>query len=402
MLPGGEIRRSAAGRMTKYLAGRLFAGLITLVVFATILFFMTDLLMPGDFVTRFTLALTDAELAELRNYLGIDRPLLERYVEYMRGLATGDLGLSYWGVSVSSLLWALLPWTLLIFVVAMGVAFPAGYWMGKRAAWKSGAAGSAGLTMGSVALHTTFPPLLVFVLAIGTAKLTSGEGINNLHRMFLSGDLVSQTVWRMLGTIAFVAVAVSAVGLIMSRLGRSVPIRLWGPALIVGPVLMWAAMGMAGAAFDVLVYLALPITAVALLAVGEVVLVTKATTAAAAQEDFVFGARAKGVREADIRDHHAARYALLPTLSKLAVSVPFVLAGLMIIEVSFGWPKAGTLGLTVPGLSSMLFTSLEQRDVPVVVGGLFAIGLIMLTLRLLLDVAHATLDPRIRFGREVA
>ena len=50
----------------------------------------------------------------------------------------------------------------------------------------------------------------------------------------------------------------------------------------------------------------------------------------------------------------------------------------------------------------MLFTSLEQRDVPVVVGGLFAIGLIMLTLRLLLDVAHATLDPRIRFGREVA
>jgi ABC-type dipeptide/oligopeptide/nickel transport system permease component len=74
----------------------------------------------------------------------------------------------------------------------------------------------------------------------------------------------------------------------------------------------------------------------------------------------------------------------------------------MIIEVSFGWPKAGTLGLTVPGLSSMLFTSLEQRDVPVVVGGLFAIGLIMLILRLLLDVAHATLDPRIRFGREVA
>ncbi len=161
--------------MTKYLVGRLAAGLITLVVFATILFFMTDLLMPGDFVTRFTNDLTDAQMAELRNYLGIDRPLLVRYVEYMKGLATGDLGLSFWGVSVSSLLWALLPWTLLILVVAMGVAFPAGYWMGKRAAWKSGATGSAGLTMGSIALHTTFPPLLVFVLAIGTAKLPPGK-----------------------------------------------------------------------------------------------------------------------------------------------------------------------------------------------------------------------------------
>ena len=103
--------------MSRYLAGRILAGLLTLVVFATILFFLTDLLMPGDFVTRFTLQLSDAQLAELRSYLGLDRPLLERYIEYMQGLATGDLGLSYWGVSVSSLLWALLPWTLLVFVV---------------------------------------------------------------------------------------------------------------------------------------------------------------------------------------------------------------------------------------------------------------------------------------------
>ena len=388
--------------MTKYLVGRLAGGLVTLAIFATILFFMTDLLMPGDFVSRFTLSLTDAQMGELRNYLGLDRPLLERYLEYMRGLATGNLGLSYWGVSVSSLLWALLPWTLLVFVVAMGIAFPVGFWLGKRAAWKSGSAGSAGLTVGSVALHTTFPPLMVLVLAIGTNKLTSGDGINSLHRLFLSGDLVSQTVWRMLGAIAVVAAGVAVIGLIASRLSRSVPMWLWGSALIAGPVLVWAALGMAGAAFDVLRYLALPIIAVTLLAVGEVVLVTKATTGSAAQEDFVLGARAKGVREPDIRDHHAARYALLPTLSKLAVSVPFVLAGLMIIEVSFGWPEAGTLGLTVPGLSSMLFTSLEQRDVPVVIGGLFAIGLIMLTLRLLLDVAHAALDPRIRYENEAA
>ncbi len=167
-------------------------------------------------------------------------------------------------------------------------------------------------------------------------------------------------------------------------------------------MLVWLANGTADSAFAVLVYLALPIIAVGLLAVGEVLLVTKATTASAAKEDFILSARAKGVAEDDIRDHHAARFALLPTLSKLAVSVPFVLAGMMIVEVSFGWPKAGTLGLTVPGLSSMFFTSLEARDVPVVIGGLFAIGLIMLALRLLLDFAHAVLDPRIRYQRSEA
>ena len=385
--------------MPRYLAGRVLAGLVTLVIFATILFFMADLLMPGDFVTRFTLAMNDAELAELREFLGLDRPVLTRYVEYMRGLATGNLGLSFWGVSVLSLLRALLPWTLLVFVMAMGLAFPVGFWLGKRAAWRSGATGSAGLTIGSVALQTTFPPLLVFFLVVATVKLTSGEGINNLHALFLSGEFNSSTVWQMLGTIGVVAGVVIGAQLILSRYQRAMPTALWGSLLILGPIVAWMALGMTEAAFDVLVYLSLPILAVGLLAVGEVLLVTKATTAAAAKEDFVISARAKGLAEKDIRDHHAARYALLPTLSKLAVSVPFVLAGLMIIEVSFGWPKAGTLGLTVPGLSTMFFNSLEQRDVPVVIGGLFAIGVIMLLLRILLDFAHAALDPRIRFGR---
>ena len=388
--------------MTRYLAGRILGGLVTLAIFATILFFLTDLLMPGDFVTRFTLAMNDAQMAELREFLGLDRPVLERYVDYMTGLATGDLGRSFWGVSVSTLLWALLPWTLLVFVVAMGLAFPIGFWLGKRAAWRSGATGSAGLTVGSVALNTLFPPLLVFILVVITARLTSGEGIFALHRLFLSGDLNSTTVWGMLGTMAAVAVVVAVVQFILSRFNRSLPLVVWTSALVFGPVLVWLANGTADRAFAVLVYLALPIIAVGLLAVGEVLLVTKATTASAAKEDFILSARAKGVAEDDIRDHHAARFALLPTLSKLAVSVPFVLAGMMIVEVSFGWPKAGTLGLTVPGLSSMFFTSLEARDVPVVIGGLFAIGLIMLALRLLLDFAHAVLDPRIRYQRSEA
>ncbi len=387
--------------MTRYLAGRVLGGLVTLVLFVTLLFVITDVLMQGDFVNRFAVELSEAQMDQLRAFLGIDRPVLERYIDYMAGLATGDLGTSYWGVSVSSLLWSLLPWTLLVFITAMGIAFPTGFWLGKRAAWRSGSSTSNGLTIGSVALNTTFPPLLVFILVFGTAKLTAGEGILSLHRLFLSGELASQTVWRMVGTIAVVGAAVAAAQLLLVRTERAMPTALWAGLLIAGPVLIWAALGMAGRALDILMYLALPIIAVALLAVGEVLLVTKATTGGAAREDFVTSARAKGLTEAEIRDHHAGRFALLPTLSKLAVSVPFVLAGLMIVEVSFSWPKAGTLGLSVPGLSSMFFNSLEARDIPVVVGGLLAIGLIMLGVRLLLDIAHAFLDPRIRFQREV-
>ena len=76
---------------------------------------------------------------------------------------------------------------------------------------------------------------------------------------------------------------------------------------------------------DILTYLGMPIVAVAVLVAGEVILVSKVTTEEAAKEDFVFTAEAKGVPDREVRDHHVARYGLLPMLNKLMVSVPFIL-----------------------------------------------------------------------------
>jgi peptide/nickel transport system permease protein len=160
-----------------------------------------------------------------------------------------------------------------------------------------------------------------------------------------------------------------------------------------------------------LTYLGLPIIAVAVLVAGEVILVSKVTTEEAAKEDFVFTAEAKGVPDRDVRDHHVARYGLLPMLNKLMVSVPFILVGLMIIELSFGWVKLsgaegegaalGTLGYSVPGMSSQIFASLESRDPATVVEGLVVVGVVVLVFRLVIEVLHAALDPRILVpGRE--
>jgi peptide/nickel transport system permease protein len=384
--------------VTRFLAGRVLAGLITLVIFVTILFFLAEVIIPGDFVTQFTLGMNSEQLAELRAQLGIDRPLLERYFEYMAGLARGDLGDSAAGGSVADVLKAVLPWTLLIFTYAIAIAFPIGHWLGKVAGWRSGEKGSAGLSIASVGLYTIFPPLLVFFLVVGVSGLTDNQGIGRLRALFNGGDLTQDTAWFMVWTLAGFALLLGFTGLVLARSGRAIPRLVWALALILGPVGLWLATGRWDEVSNILIYLALPIAAVAILAAGEVVLVSKSTTAEAAQEDFVFTARAKGVPDRQIRDHHVARYALLPTLSKLMVSVPFILVGLMIIEISFAWPKDGAFGMTVPGLSSSLFFSLESRDTTVVVGGLLAVGLIVFGTRMLLDVAYAALDPRIRVG----
>ena len=384
--------------MTRFLAGRVLAGLVTLVIFVTILFFMAEIIIPGDYATQFALGLDGAQLAELRSRLGLDEPLLDRYIAYMAGLAKGDLGDSGNGVTVAETLKAVLPWTLLIFVYALAVAFPVGHWLGKVAGWKSGAKGSAGLTIGSVGLYTIFPPLLVFLLVIFISGLTGNQGMSNLREIFNESRLSQDTAWFMLWTLLAFAVAIGAIGLLLMRKDRSFPRSVWVPVLIAGPFLVWVALGMGSDVRDILRYLALPIIAVTILAVGEIVLVSKSTTAEAAHEDFVFTAKAKGVPDKQIRDHHVARFALFPTLSKLMVSVPFILVGLMIIEISFAWPKDGAFGMTVPGMSSALFQSLENRDTAVVVGGLLAVGLIVFAARLALDVLQAALDPRIRVG----
>jgi peptide/nickel transport system permease protein len=366
--------------MSRYLAGRVLAGLVTLFLFVTILFFMAEWLIP------------------MREEAG-EPSAGEQYVDFLGGLVGGDFLRS---AAVGSL-----PWTLIIFIFAIGLAFPVGHWLGKVAGWRTGEKGSAGLTIGAVLMYTVFPPLLVFVLIMVVSRFTNDQGIGFLRTLYNEGGLIPGVAWSMLVTITLVAIGAGLLALVASRLNKTVPGPVWVVILIGIPLLVWVGRGMADEVTDILVYLGLPIIAVAILVAGDVMLVSKATTAEAAQEDFVFTAEAKGVPDRRIRDHHVARYALLPMLSKLMVSVPFILVGLMIVEISFSWPKygveqqgtaLGTFGMFVPGMSSTVFTSLENRDPATVVDGLIVVGLVVLAFRLIIEVLHAVLDPRIRIG----
>lgn len=379
--------------MTRYLVGRVLAGVVSLLLFVTALFIAAEWVIPGRG--------------------GGGPSLWEQYKGYLGGVLSGDF--------LHSAAIETLPWTLLVFVIALGIAFPVGHWLGKVAGWKYGAAGSTPLTIASVLLYTVFPPLLVFALIMGLSRFTDDQGVGMLRTMFNEGSLDTDVGWSMLRTIAVVAllVAIGAAGAAWSQ--RRFPTAFWVLLMTAAPVLIWVEEGSWSAAAGVLRYLALPIAAVAILAVGEVILVSKSTTAEAAHEDFVFTARAKGVPDRRVRDTHVGRFTLVPILSKLVVSIPFILVGLMIVEISFGWAKfgfgceqqtggclfdpngnqMGTLGYYVPGMSSTLFTSLERGDTLTVIDGLIIVGLIVLACRLALDVAHALLDPRIRVGTRV-
>jgi peptide/nickel transport system permease protein len=124
-------------------------------------------------------------------------------------------------------------------------------------------------------------------------------------------------------------------------------------------------------------------------------------------EDYVMVARAKGLPERQVRDRHAARAALLPVLSRFTVAIPYFLTGLVILEVVFGQSQqSGALPITPTlmrfsapaGLGTVLFDALSSQDTPLLLGALLVVGVLTLSIRIVLDVIHAALDPRIRFG----
>jgi peptide/nickel transport system permease protein len=126
--------------------------------------------------------------------------------------------------------------------------------------------------------------------------------------------------------------------------------------------------------------------ALVLIAFGEMMLVMGAGVSEEIAEDYVFTARAKGIPGSRIRDRHVAPNAVLPAISRLVTSIPYLIGGLVIIEVA----------ARVGGLGSLLLGSIESGNVPVVLGVLGVIGVIGIAMRVGLDVVQAVIDPRLR------
>ena len=88
-----------------------------------------------------------------------------------------------------------------------------------------------------------------------------------------------------------------------------------------------------------------------------------------------------------VRDKHVARNAILPVLTRLGLSLPFVLVGSLVIERVFLWSAMG----------QVVFNAVEFYDVPLLLGVLSVVGVLTLVAHIVLDVVYVYLDPRLRY-----
>ncbi len=138
-----------------------------------------------------------------------------------------------------------------------------------------------------------------------------------------------------------------------------------------------------------LYYLFLPAFALALPFSTVIVRALRSSVISVAATDFVDTARIKGISERRVLLRHITRNAVVTVVAIFGVNLAYLVGGTVIVENVF----------TVPGLGSLLVSSVSNRDYPVVQGITLVFALAIVTVSLLADVAQAALDPRISIGR---
>ena len=305
-------------------------------------------LIPGDpAVTMLGERATPEKVAEVRVRLGLDRPLWEQYVRYVRRVVRGDLGVSIVrGDPVLTDLLRRFPATVELataaIVVAVGLGIPVGV---ASAVWRNSV-------------------------------------VDSLARLLALTGVSMPIFWLgvMLAWFFGVTLRVLPTGF---RLDTGTAFVPWTNFVIVDAALQgnWPLL------VDALRHLILPALALATIPLAIVARMTRASMLEVLSREFIRTAEAKGLPQGAVILHHALRNALLPVVTVIGLQIGQLLAGAILTETIFSWP----------GIGLWVYESIEARDYAIVQGTSLFIAVIVVVVNLTTDLLYAVVDPRIRY-----
>ena len=334
--------------MLRYVLSRLGLAIV-MALLSTLVIFLIANTVPGDPVLSQLgdLAASNKEfVAEWRAKWGLDLPLWQRYLIFLRELAHGDLGISISSQrpvlqDIRDFAPATIELASIAFLLSLVVGIPLGILAAvRRDSWID---------------HT--------------ARLISLIGVS------------SPTFW-----LAFIMLAVFYGGLqIAPGPGRMDTIAL-PPHAVTGLYLIDSALAGDWEAFrDAGAHLILPSIVLAAATLGLITRTTRASMLESMQQDYVRVARAKGLRASRIVIGHVLPNALIPVVTLGGLAYANLLTGAVLTETIFSWP----------GLGRYTFRSAVTLDFPAIMGITLVVAIVYLLINLLIDISYALLDPRV-------
>lgn len=338
---------SASGSLTRYIIQRLLLIIPMMWVLITLVFVLLRV-APGDPVSASVGDKLSPEALDARRAaLGLDRPILVQYFDYLGDVATLNFGNT---ISDNQ------PITSII------------------------------RDNGGATLSLTVGAMLVAVLVGIPLGLLAGR----------RRDTTLDLVVRVFGVFTYAA-PVFWTGLMVVLLAAPLG---WPTYEIASPITKFEVQpvthilildtiiaGNADAFVDVLQHHVLPCLTLGLLLAGVLIRLVRVNVLQTLQGDYVEAARARGVPERYVVRRHAFRNALVPVITVIGLQVALTLSGAVLTESTFSWP----------GLGTKLIDYLTARDYAAVQGIVTFFAIVVVVVSLAVDIINAVVDPRVRY-----
>ena len=340
--------RSGSGSLPRYILQRTILVIPMIWVILTLVFLVLRV-APGDPVSAALGGKLNAEaLAQRREALGFNEPLISQYWDYLSSVLRLDFGRTFSDNQpvlhvIRDNGGATLSLTIAAFVIALLVGLPLGMIAGRYR-------DSAGD---------------VVIRAFGI--------ITYAAPVFFVGFLAQIYVAQPLG---------------LPTSGMASPVTVFVVQPHTHILLIDVFLSGDGAAItDVLKHLLLPAITLGLLICGVFIRLVRVNILQTMQADYVEAAEARGIAPAKVTRRHAFRNALVPVITVVGLQFALLLSGAVLTESTFNWP----------GLGQKLVTYINDRDYGAVQGIITIFALAVVLISLLVDIVNALVDPRVRY-----
>jgi peptide/nickel transport system permease protein len=321
-----------------YLGKKVGAALISF-VFLLIVGYVIFSVMPSNPLEALTRGhqTSAAQIAFLRKQLGLNEPAWERFLHFVWNTLHGNLGYSWqFQEPVSTLVLQRLWPTILLMGSSTIISIWLGMWLGIRSGWRPGSILdrlSSGVSLAFWSVPTFWLGLILLVLF--------GVGFGPIPALFPVGGMTTPG---------------SAGGFALSHIG------------------------------DVLRHLVLPCVTLVLVQFAQYVTIMRSSIIDELGSPYLLTARAKGLRDVDVRRKHAVPNAMLPTVTIIFLQLGGLVSGAITVETVYSWP----------GLGFLTYQALEIPDLPLLEGTFIVFSGSVIVMNLLADIVYRYLDPRVR------
>jgi peptide/nickel transport system permease protein len=315
--------------MAQYLIKRI---LISIVVFfgITIGVFFLSYMAPGSPIQMLTdPTMTTERVEELEQSFGLDQPIYVQYGKWLSELLHGNFGYSY----------------------------------------------ASQTPVGDILSQRMQPTLILMITSIVLAVIIAIPlGILSAYKPYSIFDYISSG-------IAFLGAGIPTFFISL------ICIYVFSVQLNILPITGMNTAGVNSLA-DTLKHMIMPVGVLTFSMLGSLVRQARSSMLEVINDDYIRTARAKGLTESKVLFKHAFRNALIPIVTQIGTTIPYIIGGSVVIEQMFGWA----------GIGSLLVTAISQRDYPIIMAVTVVISVAVLICNILIDIIYTILDPRIKYA----